>query len=192
MAMPIGERAIRRAFLLGVAATLIVLLVAAWAALTFGLVPANADAEPARLEAWAAKKSLRATVARDAPKGNNPVPLTDENLIAGTKLYVQNCSVCHGGPDGSPSIIARGLYQQAPQLAKDGVEDDPPGVIFWTVAHGIRFTAMPSFNRTLTEQQLWQITLFLAHLDKLPAPVETVWRQPPGAPGPAARLRLWE
>ena len=172
----------RRGFLLGVAATILLLLAGAWAMVTFGLVPANADAEPPRLEAWAAKKSLRATLARDAPKNDNPVPLTDANLTAGVKLYVDNCAVCHGDAEGSPSIIARGLYQKAPQLAKDGVEDDPPGQTYWKISHGIRFTAMPSFNRTLTEQQVWQLALLLANMDKLPASVKTMWRQGPITP----------
>ena len=166
----------RRGFLLGVGVTLLLLLAGAWGMVSFGLVPANADAEPSGLERWAAEKSLRATLARDAPKGENPVPPTEENLGAGMRLYAQNCAVCHGGADGSPSVVARGLYQKAPQLAKDGVEDDPPGVTYWKVAHGIRFTAMPSFGRTLTEQQVWQLTLFLSHMDKLPPSVEAAWR----------------
>ena len=55
------------------------------------------------------------------------------------------------------------------------MEDDPPGVTYWKITHGIRFTAMPSFDRTLTEQQVWQVALFLAHMNKLPASVETAW-----------------
>ncbi len=176
----------RRGFLFGVGATILALIVGAWVTVAFGLMPANADAKPPGLEAWAAKKSLHATIAREAPKGDNKVPLTDANLMAGEKLYMQNCAVCHGGSDGSPSVIARGLYQEAPQLAKDGVEDDPAGVTYWKIAHGIRFTAMPSFGRALTDEQVWQLTLFVSHMDKLPPAVDTVWRQAPGTPAAPA------
>jgi len=41
------------------------------------------------------------------------------------------CRVCHGGPEGIASPIARGLTPNAPQLARDGVEDDPAGTISW-------------------------------------------------------------
>ncbi len=170
------DAATRRGLLLGIGATILIALLGAWVMVTFGLVPANADADPPGIERWAAKKSLRATLARDAPRGDNPVPVSDANLAAGLKLYTDNCAVCHGGADGAPSVIARGLYQKAPQLAKDGVEDDPPGVTYWKIAHGIRFTAMPSFDRTLSEQQVWQLALFLAHMDKLPASVQNAWR----------------
>ena len=167
----------RRGFLLGIGATLLLMLVGGWVMVTFGLLPANSDAVPSALETWAAKKSLGATLAREAPKKDNPVPLTDANLLAGMTLYVRNCAVCHGRADGSPSVIARGLYQEAPQLAKDGVEDDPPGVTYWKIAHGIRFTAMPSFDRTLTDEDVWRLVLFLSHMDKLPASVGTTWQR---------------
>ena len=62
------------------------------------------------------------------------------------------------------------------ELASDGVEDDPAGVTYWKVYHGIRLTGMPSFAATLDETQIWQVTAFLQHMDHLPAPVNAQWR----------------
>src|SRR5450759_3641719 len=100
------------------------------------------------LETWMARTSLDATVRRDAPKDNNPVELTEQNLLNGVHLFAQNCAVCHGSAKGAAasSPIAKGLYQKPPQLATDGVEDDPEGVSFWKIKHGIRLTGMPSFG----------------------------------------------
>jgi len=69
-----------RAFLLGVLATIVVAAVCGYIVLRSGLVPANADAEPGWLEIWAANTSLDATLDREAPKGPNPVTLTDAKL----------------------------------------------------------------------------------------------------------------
>ena len=55
-----------------------------------GGMPANADAEPSRLEKWAARKSLHATIRREAPREQNPAALNDENLLAGVRLYAVN------------------------------------------------------------------------------------------------------
>lgn len=159
----------------GVVFTIAILLAAGYAGVKMGLMPANADARPARIERWAAKTSLRVSVNRDAPKQPNPVALNDANLVAGIKLYKQNCQVCHGAADASPSNIAKGLYQDAPQLAKRGVEDDPDGVIYWKITHGIRFTGMPAFSRTLSDEQRWQIALLLKHMDALPPKANEVW-----------------
>jgi thiosulfate dehydrogenase len=158
-----------RGVVIGVVGTLVALGMLAYVGILAGMMPANADSKPPKIERWAASRSLHAVLAREAPKTDNPVALTDENLIAGIKLYAGNCAVCHGAADGNPSKIARGLYQRPPQLAKDGVEDDPDGVTYWKVTHGIRFTGMPAFGTTLDDEQRWQVTLFLKHMDSLPA-----------------------
>jgi thiosulfate dehydrogenase len=168
----------RKEFLLGVLATIVVGLLCGYLILRTGLVPANADAKAGSIEKWAARMSLRATLRRDAPKGPNPVALTDANLISGIDLYGKHCAICHGTAkgDASASPIAKGVYPTAPQLATDGVEDDSEGVSFWKIEHGIRWTAMPSWKGTLTESQMWTIALFLKHMDKLPPSAEQAWQ----------------
>jgi len=163
--------------LAGVSATVLISVVAGYLAIKGGFVPANADARPSGVERWAARTSLNATVAREMPKEPNPVSLNQQNLLAGMKLYAQNCSICHGSQSGTPSNIARGFYQRAPQFAKRGVEDDPEGATFWKISHGIRLTAMPAFVKTLSDEQRWQITLFLKHMDALPLSVSNAWKR---------------
>ena len=165
-----------RGFILGVVATFVALTLFAYFGIVAGVMAANADAKPSKLERWMASRSLHATLAREAPTTPNPVPLNDENLIAGIKLYAENCAICHGGADAQPSHIARGLYQKPPQLAKDGVEDDPEGETFWKINHGIRLTGMPSFGQSLNDTQMWQLTLFLKHMDSLPPQPERAWK----------------
>src|ERR1700722_17648008 len=146
-----------------------------------GCMPANADSEPSALEQWAAHKSLKASLDRDAPKGPNPVGLSDKNLVAGLHLYAQDCMVCHGASDGQASAIAAGLYQEPPQFAMDGVEDDPEGISFWKIKHGIRLPGMPSFNASLDDSQIWQVAMFLKHMDSLPPAVQRIWTKLPSA-----------
>ena len=168
-----------RAFLLGVAVTIIAILAGGYGVLRLGLVPANADAKPGALETWAANTSLNATLSREAPKGPDPVRLTDKNIIAGIHLFAKDCAICHGTAkgDASASPIAKGEYPAPPQLATDGVEDDPPGYTVWKLEHGIRWTAMPSWKGTLTKRQMWTLALFLKHMNKLSPAAEQVWQQ---------------
>jgi thiosulfate dehydrogenase len=168
-----------KAFVAGILATVVVAALGGYFVLRNGLVPANADATPPTLETWAAQTSLDATLAREAPKGPNPVVLSDENLIAGIALYGQHCAVCHGTAQGdaSASPVAKGIYPRAPQLASDGVEDDPEGFTFWKIEHGIRWTGMPSWKGTLSDRQIWTLALFLKHMDKLPPVAERAWRK---------------
>jgi len=163
----------------GVILAIAVTLIGAYFLVQSGYIPANADGKPAWLEHWVARTSLNATLRRDAPKGPNPVALTDRNLIHGVRLYAQNCAVCHGSAkgDASRSPIAAGEYPKPPQLATDGVEDDPQGYSFWKIQHGIRLTGMPSWRHTLSDQDIWTLALFLKHMDRLPPAAQRAWQQ---------------
>jgi thiosulfate dehydrogenase len=174
-----AEHSNMRGFIIGVATTVVIGLICAYSVLQSGLLPANADAKPGGLELWAASASLNATLRASAPKGPNPVALTDANLIEGVKLYGQHCALCHGTADGdaSASPVAKGLYPKPPQLATDGVEDDPEGYSYWRIKHGVRLTGMPSWAGTLTDQQIWSIALFLKHMEKLPPGPKATWKQ---------------
>jgi thiosulfate dehydrogenase len=168
-----------RAFLLGVLVAIVAAVAGAYFVVRNGTVPLNGDAKPFPLEAWAAQTSLRASLVRDAPKGPNPVALSDANLIAGIGLYAKHCAICHGTAKGGASMtaLAKGFYIQPPQLATNGVEDDPEGYSFWKIKHGIRWTAMPSWAGTLNDEQIWTLALFLKQMDKLPPAAQQAWQQ---------------
>ncbi|HUB14256.1 MAG TPA: c-type cytochrome [Acetobacteraceae bacterium] len=168
-----------RGFILGIVFTIVALAAAGYAVLVTGSIPAAADGKPLPLEHWAARTSLRATLANESPKGPNPVPLTDANLINGIGLYGQHCAFCHGTAQGDASAtpLAKGEYPRPPQLGSDGVEDDPEGWTFWKIHNGIRWTGMPAWKDTLSDQQIWTLALFLKHMDKLPPAAQQAWQQ---------------
>jgi mono/diheme cytochrome c family protein len=115
---------------------------------------------------------------------------TDDNLIDGVHLYAQNCAICHGAADAAPSGPAKGFYIKSPQLAKDGVEDDDESETYWKVEHGIRFTAMPAFEKTLSDDDAWKLAMFLKRMDKLPPAADVEWKKVPSAaasPAPGAK-----
>lgn len=172
-----------KAFVIGVAASVAVAILVPVVAVETGRVPANADARPSGLERWAAMTSLEATLQREAPQGPGPLEPDEANLKAGIQVYADHCVFCHGAADGKASHVAEGLYQRPPQLARHGVEDDPPGYTYWKVDHGIRWTGMPSFGESLTPDQIWQVTLFLTHMDSLPPAAQQAWREVPSVGG---------
>jgi thiosulfate dehydrogenase len=158
-------------------ATIVAAAAGIYVVLRSGVIPANADAKPGLLETWAAETSLQATLASEAPGGPDPIALTDENLGAGIGFYRQHCAICHGTAAGRASASPIATYPQPPQLAAEGVEDDPEGYSFCKIKHGIRWTGMPSWKSTLSDQQIWALALFLKHMDKLPPAAEQAWRQ---------------
>src|SRR6202051_4038375 len=168
-------------FLGGIILTLVVLAGVGYLAVKAGIIPANADSKPAAVESWVANTALDATLERETKGLKNPIQPSDENLTIGVHLYAENCAICHGASDAKPSNPAQGFYIEAPQLAKDGVEEDPETTSFWKVKHGIRFTAMPSFSTTLQDEEIWKIAMFLKQMDKRPHTVEAEWKKIPSA-----------
>jgi thiosulfate dehydrogenase len=173
---------VKKGFVLGFVVAIATMIAASYFFVTSGALSAGQDSKPSRLEKWAAKRSLQATMRREAKGLKSPLQPTDANLAAGIALYRAHCQVCHGGADGAVSSIAKGLAPNPPQLAKDGVEDDPEEVTYWKVAHGIRFTGMPAFGETLSGPEMWQIALFAKHMGSLPPGARSAWLAGNAAP----------
>jgi thiosulfate dehydrogenase len=118
----------------------------------------------------------------------------DENtLIAGARVYTEQCAVCHG-VNGKPSAIGAHMFPGVPQLMEKhhngdvvGVSDDPPGETYWKVANGIRLTGMPSFRTLLSDDQMWQVSILLANANKpMPPAALDILRRAPAPPAAAA------
>jgi len=52
------------------------------------------------------------------------------------------------------------------------VTGDPEGVTYWKVTHGIRLSGMPGFGGALSDTTRWQLTMLVAHADKLSPTVQ--------------------
>jgi mono/diheme cytochrome c family protein len=165
-----------RNFILGIVATIVLILVVGFIIAHFGLMPTNADATPPEFEQHIAMSALDASMERHAPQIANPVPVTDDNLIAGMKLYSMNCAVCHGALDYSPSLLEHSMYPPPPQIIQDPL-DDPEWHLYYAIRTGVRYTGMPAWNKALADEDIWKITAFLSRLDKLPPAVQDNWQQ---------------
>lgn len=172
-----------RNFILGVFITLVVLLLLGLGYVFLGLAPTAAEGVPPSLESRVANAALDASIERHAPRVNNPLPPTDENLIDGMKLYTMNCAQCHGGLDNKESIIGRAFYPRAPQLIREPL-DDPEWHIYYIIRTGIRYTGMPAWEKVLGDQELWKVTAFLSRLQKLPPAVQDYWKKASGTEPP--------
>jgi mono/diheme cytochrome c family protein len=106
---------------------------------------------------------------RRAPDVKNPLQPTDETLVAGAKLYRDNCAGCHGDPTNMATQLGDSFNPPAPQFWMD-TPDMPDYQNFYIIEHGVRWTGMPAWKKKFNDTQIWQIVTLLGHLDKLPAP----------------------
>jgi thiosulfate dehydrogenase len=175
-------------FILGVIFGMILLAGGVVLYLISGYAPVAVTDSPFPFERKIAMKALHAKADREMPK-SAPAPADEKTLVAGARVYRDNCAVCHGLPNQPEPIIAKGMFPHAPQLLMkdDMVTDDPPGETFWKAKNGIRLTGMPGLGTSLSDEQLWQVSLMLANADKLPASVQHALSVPAPPSAPASR-----
>src|SRR6266568_923370 len=165
-----------RGLVLGIIVAFVLLFVAALVIAQFGLMPTNADATPSQFESRIAANALDASMERHAPRVNNPIPATEDNLIAGMKLYTMNCAVCHGTLDYKPSLLEHSMYPPPPQIILEPL-DDPEWHIHYAIRTGVRYTGMPAWNKALADKNIWKVTAFLSRIEKLSPGVQEYWKK---------------
>jgi mono/diheme cytochrome c family protein len=159
----------------------------------WGQVPVAVADPPLPMERQITHVALDARIAREMTE-TPPIQANEANFTAGAEVYRDQCAVCHGF-HSRPSTFAAHMYPSAPALWEKhknsdvvGVSDDPPGETYWKVANGIRLTGMPAFKDTLTETQMWQVSLLVANADTLlpPAALAIVRGEQPATPAVVA------
>jgi thiosulfate dehydrogenase len=169
-------------FLLGILAFPVAILIVA----RLGLIPIYANTAPAGWENAFAHIAVDASAARHAAPIPNPIQPTEENLMAGTKLFKNDCAGCHGTPDTAVSNEANViLYPNAPQFALYPPRK-PDYQLFWLVKGGIRYSGMFAWGgqfapdasgKDVSDEKIWTVVTFLTHLDSLPPAVNAEWHK---------------
>jgi len=150
--------------------------------LGLGLMEVAADAKPAAWEAGLMPAAVHASVRRRAAAMQtmqNPLPHVDATLVAGGKLYMNDCVGCHGAP-GHPSDYGVTFSPPAPQFAQAGSQYSD-AELFWVAKHGIRMSGMYPQSPHYSDSDLWRLTAFIARIGNLP-PVVAKAIQPPASP----------
>jgi thiosulfate dehydrogenase len=172
-------------FWLGLTLGFVVFVVLVLAVVYTGMLPAAANDASIRFEPLIAQAGLFARIERQAP--NRDVSnLSTADLLAGAGIYRNHCAVCHGLPHQEQGLVGAAMFPAAPLLfSPDGwVTDDPAGETYWKVKNGIRLSGMPSFEKILTDEQMWDVAAVVKRADKLPADVIEALRPQPAAEQP--------
>jgi mono/diheme cytochrome c family protein len=98
------------------------------------------------------------------------------------RIYEMNCASCHGDIQHPHAALGDSFHPRAPQFAEDA-PDMPENQNFYIIRHGVRLSGMPSWKEAMSEQETWQATTFLSHMDKLPAGILAEWKTAAGAAG---------
>ena len=88
----------------------------------------------------------------------------DDELIEGEKLYLDNCTSCHGETGEGDGSQASAFEDQMPDFTDlKWMAETPNQALHQSITNGIS-PNMPSFSNTLSEDQRWTVVSFLRAL----------------------------
>ncbi len=88
----------------------------------------------------------------------NPVPADNSSVERGKKIFLQNCSACHGENAEGLDAQTIGLEKSPPNL-KERIKMHPDGDFFWKIQEGRG--DMPGFKEDLTDEQIWELLNYI-------------------------------
>ncbi len=125
-------------------------------------------------ENWSALQSpgvVEGTLARLLLSGSrqavsetpNPVAPTAANLAEGGQLFQKQCAFCHGDDGTGQGPTGAQFYPPVPSLV-DANRRLTEAQMQAVIRQGVRYTAMPSFSKALSEEQCWKIVAWVRRL----------------------------
>jgi Cytochrome c len=102
-------------------------------------------------------------VPEEAKRMQNPLERSRANLPAAQRLYLDKCTECHGDSGKGDGSQAK-MYEPRPTDFTDvaHMHSVSDGELFYKISEGHR--PMPGFKKRFTEEQRWQLVLFLRSL----------------------------
>jgi mono/diheme cytochrome c family protein len=166
-----------KSFLKGFAAGTLVLTLLAFLSLESGMLDIRADVPPSPMVSRFLDIATHASVRRNAPAQQSPLPNDEQVLIAGGKLYRNDCVGCHGEP-GKPSEFGATFYPPAPQLAQIPTRFNEAQIV-WIAKHGIRRSGMGAEGASYSDIDYWRLAAFIRQLTHLPPHILEAVKAPP-------------
>jgi putative copper export protein/mono/diheme cytochrome c family protein/peroxiredoxin len=86
------------------------------------------------------------------------------SVANGITLYSETCVVCHGIGGYGDGPAASDLKPKPADLTARHAASHTAGDLYWWLSHGVKETAMPGFEQSLTEDQRWDLINYLRAL----------------------------
>jgi mono/diheme cytochrome c family protein len=158
----VNRMKISRDILVGISATIALMLIGVVAFVGSGVYNIGADdhhtAPVLALIEELRERSIGARAdAIDVPRLEDP-----SKISAGAARYSALCVGCHLAPGMMKSDLRKGLYPHPPNLAQEDTRDARRA--FWTIKHGIKMSAMPAWGGSLNDESIWDIVAFIRQM----------------------------
>ena len=102
-----------------------------------------------------------------AARKENPITVDAKSLAQGKELFGAACLTCHGPTGKGDGPVAATLERNGTPVRPGNLSDpklwqQSDGTLFWKISEGR--TPMPAFQEALSEEQRWQIIIYVRTL----------------------------
>ncbi len=118
---------------------------------------------PQQNEEWIAPEA--------AKKKKSSIKANEVSIAEGKKVYKSNCLSCHGKEGKGDGPKSEELSVIVTDMTTAKVQAQTDGELFWKINEGRK--PMPSYKRTLTVDQHWEVINYIRTLEKKEHPDET-------------------
>jgi len=129
----------------------------------------SADRRPSRVETVIARNLVRLSIPAAQAAAVNPLQHDPGAWRQGRTLFESHCAVCHGTDARGATPIGKHTYPPVPDLTAVAIQRFSDGALYSIVRHGVSWTGMPAFQRTLSEQETWATVAFIRKAGSLTA-----------------------
>ena len=134
-----------------------------------GLAGSAATSTPPGWETKLLGGILESSLERRADGLTNPIKARDNKaLAAGSEIYADNCSGCHGTAEAPSNWGSKGFYPRVPQFFQQVESDLTPEEAFAAVHDGIRYSGMGAWKGMMSDSDMWKVANFVASIGNRP------------------------
>ena len=172
----------------GVIAIVGAALVALAVGLTVRRVGLSADRTPSRIETLVAQNLVRLAIPAAPLPEMKLAHATSGAWHEGADLFGNHCAMCHGSDGRGGSGIGTQMYPPVPDLAADAIQRFSDGALFTVIRHGVSWTGMPSFQKSLNEDETWKLVAFIRKTPTMTTADRRMLTVPSEVPSGATRI----
>jgi mono/diheme cytochrome c family protein len=95
----------------------------------------------------------------------SPIAYSPQSVADGKEAFSHYCVACHGMDGQNTGVpFASQMDPPVPSLASADVQSYTDGQLKWVIDNGIAPSGMPASKGILSDDEQWQIVVFLRHL----------------------------
>jgi S-disulfanyl-L-cysteine oxidoreductase SoxD len=119
---------------------------------------------PGKMETAVMTRAKRWVFVRDKDV-KNPTASNAESIARGQEAFSHYCAACHGLDGQNTGVpFADAMSPPVPSLKSGKVQAYSDGQIHWVITNGIFPSGMPAARGILTDDEVWDIVIYIRHL----------------------------